>query len=354
MNDTPNWERQLVEKLAMAALVEQRRARRWKIFFRLVWLGIIGGLLATAFLRNEDKSAEALTGGGHTAVISLEGVIDSENNTAEKLSAALEDAYDRGTRGIIIEANSPGGSPVLSGMAYDEIRRLKKQHPAIPVYVTVQEVCASGCYYIAAAADKIFVDKASIIGSIGVLSDGFGFTGLMDKLGVERRLKTAGENKAMGDPFSPPTPNRKPFASNCWMISTSNSSRRSRMAVAAGSRVTRSCFPAWYGLVKRAFRWDWPTVWAHPLGGARRDQGGKDGGLHPAGRPVQPCGTQDRRGVCRRRTQPVQHPPVLTLLPSRSIQWHADDAGRKKNTRTTNAGWFPMPTSLPCCSPFSW
>jgi hypothetical protein len=127
MNDTPNWERQLVEKLAMAAVVEQRRARRWKIFFRLVWLGIIGGLLATAFLRNEDKSAEALTGSGHTAVISLDGVIDSENNTAEKLSAALEDAYnDHGTRGIIIEANSPGGSPVLSGMAYDEIRRLKK------------------------------------------------------------------------------------------------------------------------------------------------------------------------------------------------------------------------------------
>ncbi|NWK76601.1 S49 family peptidase [Aquitalea sp. LB_tupeE] len=210
MNDTPNWERQLVEKLAMAALVEQRRARRWKIFFRLVWLGIIGGLLATAFLRNEDKSAEALTGSGHTAVISLEGVIDSESNTAEKLTAALEDAYkDSGTRGIIIEANSPGGSPVLSGMAYDEIRRLKKQHPAIPVYVTVQEVCASGCYYIAAAADKIFVDKASIIGSIGVLSDGFGFTGLMDKLGVERRLKTAGENKAMGDPFSPTNPKQE-------------------------------------------------------------------------------------------------------------------------------------------------
>ncbi|WP_159878459.1 S49 family peptidase [Aquitalea denitrificans] len=207
MNDTPNWERQLVEKLAMAAVVEQRRARRWKIFFRLVWLGIIAVLLTTIFLRNEDKSADALTGSGHTAVISLDGVIDSENNTAEKLSAALEDAYnDRGTRGIIIEANSPGGSPVLSGMAYDEIRRQKKLHPAIPVYVTVQEVCASGCYYIAAAADKIFVDKASIIGSIGVLSDGFGFTGLMDKLGVERRLKTAGENKAMGDPFSPVNP----------------------------------------------------------------------------------------------------------------------------------------------------
>lgn len=210
MNDSPNWERQLLEQLAMAAVVEQRRSRRWKIFFRLVWLGIIAGVLALALLRNEDKSAEALTGSGHTAVISLDGVIDSENNTAEKLSAALEDAYaDRGTRGIIIEANSPGGSPVLSGMAYDEIRRQKKLHPAIPVYVTVQEVCASGCYYIAAAADKIFVDKASIIGSIGVLSDGFGFTGLMDKLGVERRLKTAGENKAMGDPFSPTNPKQE-------------------------------------------------------------------------------------------------------------------------------------------------
>jgi len=210
MNDTPNWERQLLEKLAMASLVEQRRARRWKIFFRLLWLCLIGGLFATAYLRNQDKSAEKLSGDGYTAVISLDGVIDSENNTAEKLSEALEDAYaDHNTKGIIIEANSPGGSPVLSGMAYDEIRRLKKLHPAIPLYVTVQEVCASGCYYIASAADKIFVDKASIIGSIGVLSDGFGFTGLMDKLGVERRLKTAGENKAMGDPFSPLNPKQE-------------------------------------------------------------------------------------------------------------------------------------------------
>ncbi|WP_293763188.1 S49 family peptidase [uncultured Aquitalea sp.] len=210
MNDNPNWERQLVEKLAMAALVEQRRARRWKIFFRLVWLGLIGFIVAMLFLKKDDDAAEALTGGGHTAVIALDGVIDSENNTADKLIAGLEDAYaSRATKGIIIEANSPGGSPVLSGMAYDEIRRLKKLHPAIPVYVVVDEVCASGCYYIASAADKIFVDKASIVGSIGVLSDGFGFTGLMEKLGVERRLKTAGENKAMGDPFSPTNPKQE-------------------------------------------------------------------------------------------------------------------------------------------------
>jgi protease-4 len=110
---------------------------------------------------------------------------------------------------VIIRANSPGGSPVLSGLAYDEIRRLRKLHPTIPVYVVVEDVCASGCYYIASAADKIFVDKASIIGSIGVLQDGFGFTGAMEKLGVERRLLTAGENKAMGDPFSPVNPKQQ-------------------------------------------------------------------------------------------------------------------------------------------------
>lgn len=204
MNDNPNWERQLLEKLAMAALLEQRRTRQWKIFFRLLWLAILAFMVIGLFLRNDDRAGDALTGSGHTAVISLEGVIDSSNNTAEKLIAGLKDAYDdKGTRGIIIEANSPGGSPVLSGVAYDEIRRQKKLHPTIPLYVVVDEVCASGCYYIAAAADKIYVDKASIIGSIGVLSDGFGFTGAMEKLGIERRLKTAGENKAMGDPFSP-------------------------------------------------------------------------------------------------------------------------------------------------------
>jgi protease-4 len=137
-------------------------------------------------------------------------VIARENNTASKLIQGLSDAYgDKNTRGIIIHANSPGGSPVLSGMVYDEIMKQKKLHPAIPVVVVVEEMCASGCYYIAAAADRIFVDKASIIGSIGVISDGFGFTGLMDKLGVERRVRTSGENKAMGDPFSPVNPRQE-------------------------------------------------------------------------------------------------------------------------------------------------
>jgi len=212
MNDTPDWERQLVEKLAMAALVEQRRARRWKIFFRLVWLGIIGGLLATAFLRNEDKSAEALTGGGHTAVINLEGVIDSENNTAEKLSAALEDAYnDHGTRGIIIEANSPGGSPVQSGYVYDEIRRLRALHKDTKVYAVISDLGASGAYYIASAADEIYADKASLVGSIGVTAAGYGFVGTMEKLGVERRTYTSGEHKSFLDPFQPQKPEETAF-----------------------------------------------------------------------------------------------------------------------------------------------
>ncbi|EEG08144.1 S49 family peptidase [Pseudogulbenkiania ferrooxidans] len=210
MNDNPQWERQLLEKLAMASLVEQRRTRQWKIFFRLAWLVIIGAAVFGLFYTKDEVPGERLIGDGHTATLQLKGVIDSDNDTAEKLITGLNDAYrDKNTRGIIIQANSPGGSPVLSGMVYDEIRRQKKLHPAIPLYVVVEEVCASGCYYIAAAADKIFVDKASIIGSIGVLSDGFGFTGVMEKLGVERRLKTSGENKAMGDPFSPLNPKQE-------------------------------------------------------------------------------------------------------------------------------------------------
>jgi protease-4 len=207
MSDSQNWERALLEQLATAALIEQRRSRRWKIFFRLAWLTLLIVVIVAVLFPNDEKSVSRLTGSGHTAVIRLDTEISTENNSADKLIQGLHDAYaDSGTRGIIIQANSPGGSPVLSGMVYDEIRRQKALHPTIPVDVVVEEMCASGCYYIAAAADNIYVDKASIVGSIGVLSDGFGFTGLMDKLGVDRRLKTAGENKAMGDPFSPVNP----------------------------------------------------------------------------------------------------------------------------------------------------
>ncbi|MDN0076340.1 S49 family peptidase [Crenobacter sp. SG2303] len=209
MNEQPNWDRSVIEKLAMSALTEQRRARQWRIFFRLIWLLLTLTLLWAIFFRDNEK-VDALSSREHTALINLDGVIDSQSDIANKLIDGLEAAYkDNGTKGVIIRANSPGGSPVLSGLAYDEIRRLRKLHPTIPVYVVVEDVCASGCYYIASAADKIFVDKASIIGSIGVLQDGFGFTGAMAKLGVERRLLTAGQNKAMGDPFSPVNPKQQ-------------------------------------------------------------------------------------------------------------------------------------------------
>jgi protease-4 len=146
--------------------------------------------------------------GRHTAMISLDGEISADTNAnAEDINAALQSAFDdSGTAGVILRCNSPGGSPVQAGIIYSEIRRLRAKYPSIPLYVVVGDMCASGGYYAAAAADKIYVDKASIVGSIGVLMDSFGFTGLMDKLGIQRRLHTSGENKGFFDPFSPETP----------------------------------------------------------------------------------------------------------------------------------------------------
>lgn len=210
MEQDRTWERQLIEKLATASLTEQRRARRWKIFFRLTWLAVLAGFVSLMFVDMESRNNSKAMGQPHTAVVSLDGTIDSESNVTAKMLDGLNAAYeDSNTRGIIIRANSPGGSPALSGMANDEILRLKKLHPKVPVYMVVEEVCASGCYYIAAAADRIYVDKASIVGSIGVISDGFGFDKAMDKLGIERRLATAGSNKGMGDPFSPKNPQQE-------------------------------------------------------------------------------------------------------------------------------------------------
>lgn len=210
MEQDRTWERQLIEKLATASLTEQRRARRWKIFFRLTWLAVLAGFIGLMFVDMESRNNSKAMGQPHTAVVSLDGAIDSESNVTAKMLDGLNAAYeDSNTRGIIIRANSPGGSPALSGMANDEILRLKKLHPKVPVYMVVEEVCASGCYYIAAAADRIYVDKASIVGSIGVISDGFGFDKAMDKLGIERRLATAGSNKGMGDPFSPKNPQQE-------------------------------------------------------------------------------------------------------------------------------------------------
>jgi protease-4 len=199
-----NWERGVLEKLAMSAIQEQRRARHWSIFFKVLMFGYLFVLLfiGMGWLNTGET---ALSTGKHTALVDLQGVIapDSEAS-ADNLIPSLQEAFeDKNTQGVILRINSPGGSPVQSGKINDEIRRLRGLHPEIPLYVVVEDICASGGYYVAATADKIFVDKASLIGSIGVLMDGFGFTGTMEKLGVERRLLTAGTNKGFLDPFSP-------------------------------------------------------------------------------------------------------------------------------------------------------
>ena len=207
-----NWEREVIEKLATAALREQRRSRRWGIFFKLLTFAYVTFLILMAL--DWRGGADGLKGGKHTALVDIAGVIEARGNaSADNITSALQTAFkDKNTQGVILRINSPGGSPVQAGIIYDEIRRLRGLYPNIPMYAVVEDMCASGGYYIAAAADRIYVDKASIIGSIGVLMDGWGFTGTMEKLGVERRLLTAGENKAFLDPFSPVSPKHKEFA----------------------------------------------------------------------------------------------------------------------------------------------
>ena len=206
------WEHETLEKLAFQAIKEQRRNRFWSIFFKtltLIYLFLILFYMLNWIGGNSGHSSE-----DHTALIDIQGEIGSHDEVnADSVIASLHDAYEnKHTKGVILRINSPGGSPVQAGIINDEIKRQRKLHPDIPVYAVVEDVCASGGYYIAVAADKIYVDKASIIGSIGVLMDGFGFTGAMEKFGVERRLMTAGENKAMLDPFSPVNPKHKVLA----------------------------------------------------------------------------------------------------------------------------------------------
>jgi len=207
-----SFERNLITKLATAALAEQRRARRWGIFFGLLTFPYITFVL----LPFVDWGSRTDLGGGkkHTAMVELTGLIAPGNDaSAEKVNGALQAAFkDKNTQGVILRINSPGGSPVQSQTIYDEMRRLRKKYPEIPLYAVVEDICASGGYFVAAGADRIYVSKSSVVGSIGVLMNGFGFTGLMDKLGVERRLITAGENKGMLDPFSPLSDKDKEYA----------------------------------------------------------------------------------------------------------------------------------------------
>lgn len=208
----PGWERATLEKLAFAALDEQKAARRWKTFVRLAWLAFFAVMAWLIFSPSGSTAGKDLSG-EHTAVVEIKGeIMPGSDASAEFIVSALKSAFeDKNAKAIVLLLNSPGGSPVQAGIINDEIKRLKALHNK-PVYAVVEETCASAAYYIAVAADEIFVDKASIVGSIGVLMDSFGFTGLMEKVGVERRLMTAGENKGFLDPFSPQSPQQKAFA----------------------------------------------------------------------------------------------------------------------------------------------
>jgi protease-4 len=219
-----NWERKVLEKLALEALAEQRRGRRWGIFFKLLgfgYLAVVLGLALDLGAGRQGRRRREIHGAGEPERRHQGQGRRQCRDVISALQAAFEDKH---TAGVILRINSPGGSPVQSGIINDEMRRLRAKHPAIPLHVVVEDVCASGGYYVAAAADKIFVDKASIVGSIGVLMDGFGFTGTMEKLGVERRLLTAGESKGFLDPFSPQNEATRTMPGRCWAKSTSSSS----------------------------------------------------------------------------------------------------------------------------------
>jgi protease-4 len=205
MADGENGERGALERLLLEHLNEQRRTRRWGVFFKL--MGLIWVFLFIVILARLGDG-DFVSTKPHTALIDIDGAIGGDDGvSADSLIGALRSAFeDKHSRAVVLRINSPGGSPVQAGQVYDEIRRLRAKYPNIPVYTVVDDICASGGYYIAVAADKIFVDKASLVGSIGVLMDGFGFTETLRKLGVERRLLTAGENKGFLDPFSPIDP----------------------------------------------------------------------------------------------------------------------------------------------------
>jgi protease-4 len=197
------WDKKMFADVMMAAINEQRAARRWKIFFRIAFLALALLFILSLFTWNMGSKASLTE--PHTALIDLQGEISAGSTaSAEAIIESLQNAFDdENTKGVILRINSPGGSPVQSAMIYDEIKRLRTENPDIPLHVVIEEICASGGYYVAAAADKIYVNQASMIGSIGVLMDSFGFTDAMKKVGVERRLLTAGAHKGMLDPFSP-------------------------------------------------------------------------------------------------------------------------------------------------------
>jgi len=206
-----NWERTVLEQLARDALDERRRARRWGILFRSLTFGFLLAVLLSVLVLIGARERVCLE--KCTALVEVRGELGAGGRaSAERVIAGLQAAFkNSGTKGVVVRVNSPGGSPVQAGQIYDEMRRLRAAHPEIPLYVVVEEIAASGGYYVAAAGDRIYVDKASVIGSIGVIMEGFGFTGAMEKVGVERRVITAGENKAFLDPFEPVDPRQRTY-----------------------------------------------------------------------------------------------------------------------------------------------
>lgn len=202
-----SWERNLISRIALEALTEQRRSRRWSIFFKSLFFLYLFAILLI-YLPTDWTRTSVVGKAGHTALVDIDGIIASHTQAkADNVVTGLRRAFeDKNTRGVILRINSPGGSPVQAGYIYDEIVRLRDLHPDIPLYAVITDTCASGGYYIAAAADEIYANKASVIGSIGVVFAGFGFVEALEKLGVERRLLTAGDKKGIMDPFSPMEP----------------------------------------------------------------------------------------------------------------------------------------------------
>lgn len=210
-DDDGQWQRGLIEKLATAALKEQRRARLWGIFWKLLGFAYLTVIILLAIDWKEGADAKT---GRHTALVEIKGIIaPGTDASADKIALALQSAFkDKNTQGVVLRINSPGGSPVQAQSIFDEMRRLRQKYPNTPLYAVVEDLCASGGYYVAAAADRIYVAKGSIVGSIGVRMDNFGVVGLMEKLGIERRLLTAGSNKALLDPFLPLDESHKKIA----------------------------------------------------------------------------------------------------------------------------------------------
>ncbi|WP_330924714.1 S49 family peptidase [Candidatus Sororendozoicomonas aggregata] len=208
---------QLLESLTLHSLKEQKRARRWGIFFKLLTFTLMFAIVGLIYLSSKDVLPVSAPAGSHTALVNLRGPISDDGDaSADNIVIGLRAAFkDKGTKAVMLRINSPGGSPVQSGYIYDEIVRLRKLYPDIPLYAVITDIGASGAYYVAAAADAIYADKASLVGSIGVVSSGFGYVDAMKKLGITRRTYTSGEHKAFMDPFLP----RDKEAAKLWQAS---------------------------------------------------------------------------------------------------------------------------------------